>query len=214
LTTDVFQYPEYRQVSWYAPEGDLSADQRHRSTMWLTYGVPGMNGLTLSVLQNFASGLPYGAVGVGGGSGGVNAIPFVTNPGYANPQGNTSETYYYTARDAFHTESSRRTDIAINYDYSVGVGSRQANLFFQAQILNIFNTFDLCGCGSTVFSNGGAVAMNTIGQTVTALAGFNPFTTTPVEGTNWIKGANFGTPLNRFAFTSPRTLRLSFGVRF
>ena len=133
-----------------------------------------MNGLTLSVLQDVASGLPYGAVGVGGGSGGVNAIPFVTNPGYANPQGNTSETYYYTARDAFHTESSTRTDIAINYDYAVGVGSRQADLFFQAQILNVFNAFDLCGCGSTVFSNGGAAAMNTIGQTVTAVAAFQP----------------------------------------
>ena len=65
-----------------------------------------------------------------------------------------------------------------------------------------------------MFSNGGAAAMNTIGQTVTAVAPFNPFTTTPVEGINWVKAANFGTPLNRSAFTSPRTLRLSFGVRF
>ena len=27
-------------------------------------------------------------------------------------------------------------------------------------------------------------------------------------------GSNFGTALNRFAYTSPRTLRVSFGVRF
>ncbi|MEP7305302.1 MAG: TonB-dependent receptor [Acidobacteriota bacterium] len=216
LTTDVFQYPEYRQMSWYAPEGDLSADQRHRSTVWLTFDVPRVTGLTLSLLQDLASGLPYGAVGIAGGGGGVDAAKAgaVVNPGYATPQGGSSEIYYYTARDAFHTENSKRTDVAVNYGYSVGRGSRKVDLFFQAQMLNLFNTFDLCGCGSTVFSNGGAMALNTIGQTVTALREFNPFTTTPVEGTNWKKGTNFGTPLNRSAFTSPRTVRLSFGVRF
>ena len=47
-----------------------------------------------------------------------------------------------------------------------------------------------------------------------SLAAFNPFTTTPVLGTNWNYGANFNTPLNRFAFESPRTFQLTFGVRF
>ena len=56
-------------------------------------------------------------------------------------------------------------------------------------MLNVFNTFDLCGCGSTVFSNGGAMALNTIsgaapGTGVLTAANspalaFNPFTTTP-----------------------------------
>ena len=214
LRTDIFQYPEYRQMSWYAPEGDLSADQRHRSTMWINYGVPGVTGLTLSLLQDLSSGLPFGAVGAAGGGGGVNAIPFVTNPGYANPQGNTSQVYYYTARDAFRSEASRRTDFAANYSYGIAAGARKIDLFFQAQILNLFNTFDMCGCGGTVFVNGGGVALNTIGQAVTTRTAFNPFTTTPVEGVNWVKAANFNTPLNRAAFTSPRTLRLSFGVRF
>jgi hypothetical protein len=214
LTSDTFQYPEYRQMSWYAPEGDLAADQRHRSTIWLNYRVPRLNGLMLSVLQDLASGLPYGAVGVAGGGGGVDAIPFISNPGYSNPQGGSSETYYYTARDAFHTDPSRRTDLAINYNRAVIAGSRKVELFVQAQILNVFNTFDLCGCGSTVFSNGGATALGTIGQAVKTGDEFNPFTTIPVEGTNWVKSDNFGTPLTRSAFTSPRTLRLSFGARF
>src|SRR4029453_9444221 len=65
LSTDLFQYPEYREASWYAPEGDLGADQRHRTTLWVNYGVPGVNGLTLSLLQDLSSGLPFGA---GGGS--------------------------------------------------------------------------------------------------------------------------------------------------
>ena len=46
------------------------------------------------------------------------------------------------------------------------------------------------------------------------LAAFNPLTTTPVGGHELGYGANFGTPLNRFAFTSPRTFRMTFGVRF
>jgi hypothetical protein len=47
-----------------------------------------------------------------------------------------------------------------------------------------------------------------------ALARFDPLTTTPVQGVNWNYNANFGTPKNRFAFTSPRTFRITFGVRF
>ena len=213
LTTNVFQYPEYRQQSWFAPEGDLAADQRHRATLWVNYGVHGVRGLTLSLLQDLASGLPFGAVGAGGGSGGVNVLPFVTNPGYANPQGDTSENYFYTSRDAFRTEHSRRTDFAANYNYGFGTG-RKMEAFVQAQVLNIFNTFDMCGCGATVFANGGNAALNTIGQTVTLRQNFNPLTTVPVEGVNWVKAANFNTPLNRFAFTSPRTFRITFGVRF
>ena len=68
------------------------------------------------------------------------------DPGYATPQGGDRETYYYTARDAFRTEASRRTDIAANYTYRVRHRSLEA--FVQAQLLNVFNVQDLCGCGS------------------------------------------------------------------
>jgi hypothetical protein len=43
---------------------------------------------------------------------------------------------------------------------------------------------------------------------------FNPFTETPVRGTHWDFGPNFGKAVNRFAYTTPRMLRLTFGVRF
>jgi outer membrane receptor protein involved in Fe transport len=225
LTSNDFQYPEYRQASWYTPDGDLSADQRHRSTLWLQYGVPKIDGLILTVLEDLASGVPYGAVGT------VDARPFVaaSNPAaaaaYATPQGGASETYYFTARDAFRTEASRRTDFAANYSHGVGSGSRKATLFVQAQLLNVFNQQELCGCGGTIFQNGGNGQLNTIqggtaGESVltslntAALQTFNPLTTAPVQGTNWNYNANFGTPKNRFAFTSPRAFRLSFGVRF
>jgi hypothetical protein len=220
LSTDLFQYPEYRQQSWYAPRGDLSADERHRASMWVNYGVHGVAGLTLSVLETLGSGLPYGAVGL------IDARPYVTNPGYVTPQGSSSETYYFTNRDAFRTQGFSRADFSASYNHPVaGRGARKADVFIQAQVLNVLNQQDLCGCGATVFNNGGNIALNTVsgtspGQSVltatssAALAKFNPFTTTPVQGVNWNLAPAFGTPLNRFAYDSPRQFRVSFGVRF
>jgi hypothetical protein len=74
-------------------------------------------------------------------------------------------------------------------------------------------------------SERGALQLNTIsggtpGQSVltpvntATLAKFNPFTTTPVQGVNWNLAPDFGTPINRFAYDSPRTFRVTFGVRF
>ena len=45
-------------------------------------------------------------------------------------------------------------------------------------------------------------------------AAFNPFTDTPVEGMHWTLGPTFGEPSSRFAYQTPRTFRMSFGVRF
>ena len=214
VPANLFQYGEYRDRAWFAPEGDLAADQRHRATLWLNYGVPRVEGLTVSILQKVASGLPYGAVGT------IDVRTFVTNPGYTTPQGGNTEAYYYTARDAFRTEAQARTDVAINYSYGIRAGSRRVELFGQFQVLNIFNQLQLCGCGDSVFNNGGASNLTSIGQSVLsaanspALARFNPFTTTPIEGTHWRYGPNFGTALTRTAYASPRMARVSFGVRF
>jgi hypothetical protein len=213
IAATLFSYPEYRQASWYAPIGDLSADQRHRSRLWINYGVPKIQALTLSVLQTMASGVPYGAVGL------VDARPFVTNPGYITAQGNTSETYYYTARDAFRTDSELRTDLAASIDHGLNAGSHKLDLFVQMQVLNVFNQFQLCGCGASVFANGGSITNTLIGTGVlspngTTRPNFNPFTTTPVQGVNWDYAANFGTAQSRMAFTVPREFRLTFGVRF
>jgi outer membrane receptor protein involved in Fe transport len=216
LGASAFQYPEYAQASWNYPDGDLSADQRHRAALWVNYGVPKVTGLTVSVLETTASGLPYGAVGT------INAAPFVTNPGYLVPAtGTLNKVYYFTARDAFRTEASYRTDVSAMYSYGLTAAGRRFNLFAQAVVLNLFNQFDLCGCGATsVFGNGGADISTRIGQAILtnsgtpSLAAFNPFTTTPVLGTNWNYGPNFGTATIKTAYTVPRTFRLTFGVRF
>jgi hypothetical protein len=219
------QYPEYKQAEWNYPVGDLSIDQRHRGRLWLNFGVPRVEGLTLSLLQALESGVPYGAGGLplqGGNPNGVNAQPHVTNPGgaYATPPPGSATAYYYAARDAFRTEGQRRTDFAANYSYRIP-GLANVQVFGQVQIVNLFNQFQLCGCGDTVFLNGGNVTATRIDTSVrnnvthpTLYPNFNPFTTTPIEGTHWVKGPNFGHALNRFAYTSPRQFRVSFGVRF
>jgi len=99
-------------------------------------------------------------------------------------------------------------------------------LFGQVQVLNVFNQFQLCACGSTVFGTGSAAnaggvnlqrldtTVLTPGTTASRFAAFNPFTTAPVRGVNWDYGPNFGTAASRFGYTTPRTIRMSFGVRF
>ena len=73
-TSSVLQYPEYKSASWNNPAGDLAVDQRHRMNLWAIYALPFAHGVTVSALQQAASGIPYAAVGT------VNSTPFVTNP--------------------------------------------------------------------------------------------------------------------------------------
>jgi hypothetical protein len=211
----VSQYPEYRQASWNYPEADLPVDQRHRARLWLNYVVPRLTGLTLSLLQTVESGVPYGAVSTSG----VNTQPYVANPGYLTPLPPNQTVYAFTAPDRFRTEGQRRTDLAINFVQ--GVADRRLQIFVQAQVLNLFNQSQLCGCGGTVTQNGGAVNRSTIDQSVRTSVthpalyqAFNPFTSAPAQGLNWDYGPSFGQALNRFAYTTPRAVRLSFGVRF
>ena len=207
----VNSYPEYRRAEWNHPDGDLAIDQRHRARAWATYS-PALaeraGSLTFGFAQQLASGVPYGAVGM------INPSSFITNPGYVTPP--MAIEYFFTARDAFRTESTYRTDFSTNYSHRIGVGPSRPELFFHGEVLNVFNQFQLCGCGDTVFNNGGLSNLTTIGQAVQIVtsAPFNPYTTKPVEGVNWRKHPNFGTPLNTFAYTSPRLFRFSVGLRF
>jgi hypothetical protein len=211
----VSQYPEYKQASWNYPDGDLAVDQRHRARMWASYTPEWLPNLTLSGLQILESGVPYGAV-----SAGVNPQNYVTNPGYRTPPNATNTFYYFTARDAFRTEGQERTDVAVMYRYTLK-NARGLQLFGQLQVLNVLNHYQLCGCGAaTAAADGGSVSVSRIDQTVRtsvtnpSLQAFNPFTTTPVRGVNWDYGPNFGKAINRLAYTTPRTVRITFGVRF
>jgi hypothetical protein len=206
----VNSYPEYRRAAWNYPEGDLALDQRHRARAWAVYSTTVGSGGSLSVgaVQQIGSGVPYGAVTS------INATSFITNPGYSTPP--TQLEYYFTDRDAFRTETSYRTDLSVNYGYRLGSGTMTPELFFHGEVLNVFNQFHLCGCGDSVFSNGGASNLTTISQQIVLnpLAPFNPYESQPVEGVNWAKHPSFGTALNSGAYTMPRIFRFSVGVRF
>jgi hypothetical protein len=219
----VYSYPEYRG-EWNFPTGDLSIDQRHRARLWLNVTPPGVSGLTLSLLQALESGVPYSASNQNGSFvNGVDPRPYVGNPGYLNPPDGANTQYFFTDRDAFRLEGQKRTDFAALYNYGLGMGgSRTLDFFIQAQVINLFNQFQLCGCGgNAAFALGGNVQNQTVDTAVrtnvtnpTLYQAFNPFTTTPVEGVHWAKSPTFGLALNRFAYTTPRTFRMTFGLRF
>ncbi len=217
-------YPEYKRAEWNSPEGDLAADQRHRARFWGTYAAPlpdRAGTLTFGLLQQIGSGVPYGAVAP------ISAISFVANPGYLTPLAPSQLVdYYFTARDAFRTATSYRTDLSMNYARRLHAGDAQPELFFHGEVLNVFREFQLCACGGSAFSNGGAIDISTVRTAVrtprTTPAGtyqtFNPFTTAPVRGTNWdlsaVPGQDFGGAVNNLAYTTPRLFRFSVGIRF
>jgi hypothetical protein len=191
-------YPEYTQAAWNRPTGDLSIDQRHRFRGWTTIRVPlGTRADDLSIGLNewIDSGTPYGAVGA------VDPRPYVQNPGYVNPP--ATEAYSFTARDAFRTAATSHTDLAIVFAHKVN----RADLFIRGTVVNIFNQDGI--------SNGGAVDQSILtANNASALQRFNPFTTVPVRGVNWDYGADFGKPLTRLAYQTPRTAGFSLGFRF
>lgn len=197
-----FLYPEYREERWNYPSGDLIGDQRHKGRVWGSYLLPmseRFGALNLGVLFNVDSGVPYG------GFGQIDPSPYVVNPGYVTPL--TQASYYFTDRDAFHTEASTRTDLSINYDFRIGL-VRNLGLFLKADVLNVFDQAKLV--------NPFFVDQQVLTATNNAarFARFNPFTETPVQGVHWDFGPNFGKASNRFAYQLPRTFRFAVGVRF
>ena len=203
LSNGVLSYPEYAQESWNNPEGDLAADQRHRLRLWGTVTLFGDNNsgtLSLGAIQQVQSGTPYGAVGV------VPSFLFVDGTNYVTPP--TTVPYYFTARDAFRTDTMYRTDVSVNY--SIGLPSaRRARLFAQVQVLNLFNQFALFNLANNEINTSALTAFNSSQYEV-----FNPFTTTPVQGVHWDKDEDFGKSTAAGAYTLPRTFQFSVGIRF
>jgi Carboxypeptidase regulatory-like domain/TonB dependent receptor/TonB-dependent Receptor Plug Domain len=207
------QYPEYKNPSWNNPKGDLLTDQRHRVTLYGLYNVFSGNrqGLSVSLAQSYFSGHPYdapGSITLINPATGQNYVP---NPGYLTPPVRVN--YYFSKRGAFTTPSVLRTDLSVNYRFKIG----DVDLFVQPQIVNLFNrqavdTTDISLFDTTIFTadNRGPCSNSPTGRCLP----FNPFTEKPVEGVNWQKGPNFGKAVNPFAYQTPRTFRVSFGLRF
>lgn len=191
-------YPEYRDPAWNNPYGSLATDERHRVKVYGTYTLPfvpaKLGALSVSGIQSVDTGVPYGAVGL------VDSRPYVTNaPNYVTPP--TSVNYYFTARDAFRTDTIWRTDLSLNFTAKIA-GS--AEIFVQPQVLNVFNGHGLVGVSTSV-----ATAVNS-----SAYQKFNPFAGAPVLGTNWNYGSSFGKARNNLDYQLPRTFTLAAGLRF
>jgi hypothetical protein len=198
IAATINNYPQYLETRWNAPVGDLSGDQRHRVRLWFLYDLfnTDRHSLSVSFLESYASGTPYGAVGL------VSTKNLVANPGYIAPP--TTVTYYYTSRDSFRTQDVTATDLAINYSFRFNTLGKGIEVFLQPQILNVLNEHAVLNVNQTVRD----------ATTTRTLTAFNPFTQNPVENVNWAKGPNFGKPVRQEDFQQPRTFRFSLGFRF
>jgi hypothetical protein len=119
--------------------------------------------------------------------------------------------YYFTEPDAFRTATSYRTDVSINYQRRFGPAARGFEVFAQFHILNLFNQFQAYNVSGNEIDTTVVTAVN---DTELGLVPFNPFTETPVRGTHWELGEDFGKPTSKDAYTLPRTFRCSVGFRF
>ena len=201
LAGDPFEYSEFKQTNWNLSDGDLPSDQRHKIRAWAIYSIfnTDHHGLTVSWLENFASGQPYGAAGS------VATLDDAVNPGYLTPPPQVD--YWFEERDTFHTDDIHASDLSFNYAFKWKSRGKPMEIFIQPEILNIFD-------------EGGVIDLNTaaVEDAVSPGTGsyqhFNPFTETPVQGTHYGFGPNFGQPESEFDFQTPRTYRVSVGFRF
>ncbi|MCK6685085.1 MAG: TonB-dependent receptor [Thermoanaerobaculia bacterium] len=204
-------YPEYLDLKWNAPRGDLSTDQRHRVRITASYDFKmGPVTVTPGLIQAYDTGTPYGA------SGNAAVSAFVTNPGYLTPP--AVNTYYFTSRDAYRTADIWQTDMSLNLSGKIG----PVEIFVQPQVWNLFNNQGVIAVNQTVTTGTGATASATTG-----LKRFNPFSETAIEcpqgapasqcrtlGANWQKGPNFGKPTAPGSYQIPRQWYVTMGVRF
>ncbi|HEX6177742.1 MAG TPA: TonB-dependent receptor [Thermoanaerobaculia bacterium] len=204
-------YPELTNFDRNLPEGYLAADQRHRVRAWVGYDVPMpaiLGALNISVLQNYDTGTPYGALQL------IELTDYqdelLAGTTYTAP--NAFPQYYFTDRDEYRTPDITSTNLALNYRYPIG----RLEVFAQGELLNAFDEENF------IVPN---VTVSTYATSADArLAPFNPFTETPVECTatsaagscHWFKGASFGQAASPTAtnWQQQRAYRFSLGLRF
>ena len=153
-------YPEYKRPEWNSPEGDLAADQRHRARVWGTLrAVPmpqGAGSLTFGLLQQIGSGVPYGAVA----SHSTAATFGVPNPGYVTPVAQRyGRLLFHRSRCVPHRDDISNGPVRqLRAPYSARPCAAGAVLS-RRSAQRLQRLPDLCGCGGSAFSNGGATDM-------------------------------------------------------
>ena len=192
-------YPEYRQESWNYPMGYNPGDQRHKFRGMATFHLPfspSLGSFDLGMVQRFDSGIAQDI------SGSVDARPYVTNPGsyYLAPP--SSFGYYFFPRGSYRFDSIWTSDMSLSWGKRLP--GMHTEVFFRGVVSNMFNNAGQTGGDLTLLTN----------VTTKTYATFNPFTTTPVEGTNWAKGAKYGLPQAVTDYQPARLFNFSVGVRF
>jgi len=200
--------PEYFGFPQNNPMGFLPQDQTHKARLWAAIDVPTIVGnFNFSVLQRFDSGNPYSLAGTINPSFNANFYGpgqpgGVVNPGYVSAT--TAATYFFSDRGQFRFNDLTATDLSINYGTDFNwLGGLQ--LFIQGEVINVFNEDELINFDTSILT-----ASNT-----STLQRFNPLAgDTPVEGVHWRKGPNFGKATFVSDYQTPRTYRVSAGIRF
>ena len=194
-------FPEYRNPSWNTPVGFVLNDQRHKVRGWLSYLLPvakSIGDVNVGVVQRYDSALPYDA------NGSVDPRSYVTNPGYITPP--STVTYYFSERFGLRWDNVWTTDLSGNWSKKLP-SLRKTEVFLRAVVSNLFNNSGVVGGDSTALTAASP-------GTATGLQAFNPFTTKPVEGVNWVKSNAFGQPSGVGDYQPARTFSFSAGVRF
>ncbi|HPC81980.1 MAG TPA: TonB-dependent receptor [Thermoanaerobaculaceae bacterium] len=216
VATAINEYPEFKAFSQYNPKGLLSTDTTHRARIYAAYDVLAgkRNRLSVSVMQNYTSGTPYGL------SASITIRPYVSSEvlaQYVTPP--SSVTYWFTDRDAYRTPATYPTDLSATYTFAFNAVGKEVQLFITPTVTNVFNQQKVVNPNTVIYTSRNA------GR---GLVAFNPFTTKPVEctqknasgtvctqsGANWMKGPSFGKPTAPAHYQTPRTFTVSMGVRF
>ena len=132
----------------------------------------------------------------------------MVNPGYSRVLRRRSR-YWFTDRDAFHTDDITRTDIALNYSITFG---KRFEIFIQPEVLNVFDEDGVINVNTAVLVTGPNCPDGAEWSTARR---FNPFTHHSRRGRELGQGrrtsASRPTPTD---FQTPRTFRVSVGFRF
>ena len=128
----------------------------------------------------------------------------------------SSVTYYFSKRGAFRVDDITSTDLGINYYAPAFHGAR---FFVEADVLNLFSEEgieDPDFVNKTVLTrrNNSSTARCLQSDGTTRCLAFNPFTDKPVEGVHYRKSTAFGQPTSELAYQTPRTYRISIGLKF
>jgi hypothetical protein len=207
----VFSYPEFQGFAQNAPSGFLSGDQTHKVRAWAGMDFPlGPAGiLNLSALHRFDSGRPYSAIlTLNTSLGWAPSLPADTYQSIP-----TTVSYFVGDRGAFRLDDINRTDLAANYRLPLF----GAELFVEAEVLNVFNNqAQIAAQNQTITARNSTQACRDAAGAAMRCLAFNPFTTTPVEGTHYAFASTFGKPTSGSAtqYQLARTYQFSFGFRF